>query len=215
MVFDDPLFALRVALVGKPGTGKSDKMLSLLRGFPRVVLFDSLGRYVKPLPFESRIRKLLGGFDRVEACRLADYLRERLCGEFRCVVYAVADRELWFEVVCCLVAGAQEIVFAVDEARMICSPQTPLGRHFSRIVNWRGDRVRLFWNSQRPAQVHNDLRAAATDWFVFQTTGANDLKSLDAEGVPVYEANVAGLARRAFLYYRHDGQSRVIKPRRR
>jgi hypothetical protein len=204
VTFDDPLFALRVLYVGKPGSGKSFRMLADLAPLPRVVLFDTQGRYVRPFPFEKELRVLLAPFDIVEARQLEGYLRARLTKSFSALVYAVADRERAFEAVCRLVTGAKEIAFGVDEARLVCSP-TYIGPQFSRVVNWRGDCVRLFANSQRPAHLHTDLRAAATDWFVFTTTGQHDLASMDACGVPVHEAGAAVLPRRAFLHYRDTG----------
>ncbi len=179
-------------------------MLADLAPLPRVVLFDTQGRYVRPFPFEKELRAMLAAFDTVEARQLEGYLRARLTKTFSALVYAVADRERAFEAVCRLVTGAQEVAFGIDEARLLCRSNY-IGPQFSRIVNWRGDRVRLFANTQRPAHLHTDLRAAATDWIVFTTTGEHDLASMDACGVPVHEAGVSSLPRRAFLHYRDSG----------
>ena len=205
MLGPDPLFTRRVLLVGKPGTGKSAKMLALLRDEARVVLFDTQGRYSQPQAFDSYIVGLLSGFDFLSAADLEEYLRARLAlPSFRCVVSTPYNRAAWFERCCRLVTGAGRIAFGVDEARLLC-PTTKITPQFSRIVNYRGDQVTLYANTQRPAQVHNDLTAAVTDWFVFQVTNKNDLARLDAEGVPVYENGVQGLPSWGFLYYCHDG----------
>lgn len=198
----DPLYALRALFIGTLGTGKSHKMLECLREFPRAVLFDPQGRYLKP---EPAIGKLLAGFDNVEARELESYLRARLdAPEFSCIVYAETETEKWFEAVCRLVRGAGEITFAIDEARLVCHQSC--GEQARLIFNWRGDRVRVLANTQRPAHLHTDLRAAATHWFVFQTSSGRDLESMVAEGVPVYDAGVENLPRRGFLAYERGGR---------
>lgn len=201
MLGPDPLFALRALFIGTLGTGKSHKMLECLRAFPRAVLFDTQGRYLKP---EPAMADLLAGFDTVESRELESYLRDRLDAEFSCVVYTTGDLDRWFEAVCRLVRGAGEITFAVDEARLVmhqgCGEQALL------VINWRGDHVRLLANTQRPAHLHTDLRAAASHWFVFKTTSGRDLESMAAEGVPVYEAGVESLPERGFLYHERGGR---------
>lgn len=176
---DDPLYALRVLLVGKPGTGKSAKMLELARRFPRVVIFDSRGRFSHPLPEDKYIRLLLRGFDLLALGQLENFLRDRLLAPtLRCVVGTASELEESFEWVCRLVTGAEEICF------------------------WLA-------NSQRPAHLHTDLRAAATHWIVFKTDLPHDLRAMQEAGVPVEETRVTSLPHRGFLFYQDTGAWKV------
>lgn len=182
-------------------------MLSDLRQHPRTILFDTSGRFAATFPEDHYIRRLLAGFDFLEARQLENYLGSRLLRpRLRVVVAAPYDRDNAFEATCRLVTGAKELTFGVDEAGDL-----PADEQFKRVIRWRGDRVRLYATAQRPVNLHNDLRSAGSDWCVFQMVNDNDLDVLRACSLPVDDAGVQTLPPRAFLYWRNDGHWHIDK----
>jgi hypothetical protein len=142
-------------VVGLRGYGKSTKVVSLAREFPRVLYYDSLG----------------DDYTDGVICRDGGVLEKFWRGVYRLpsfrIVYRPVDPISEFARICELVWECGDLLFVVDEVQLyfrggVCCPE------FTKIVTGgRHAGIDLIGVTQAPKKLGELLRSQAHEWYVF------------------------------------------------
>lgn len=152
-------------IIGKTGSGKTVKVLSLIRERDRVVMFDTLGHdYSDGVVFYN--------LDELKAFWLKVYR-----GPFR-LIYRPVDEQAEFAEICDLVYKCGNLVFVVEELSLFAEPmRTPLA--FKRILKQGRHRdIRFVGVTQRPHGIDRIITSQANEVYVFRTDEPRDVKYL-------------------------------------
>jgi YD repeat-containing protein len=153
-------------ILGKRGTGKSTRLRSLIQSEPRVLLFDTLHE-----PTYDAFRRVN------DFGRLVDVLNED-AAIFR-VAYSWQgrlSREEDFDYVCRAVYGSHDLLFAVEEIDLFCSPQS-MPRYLDMIISLGRHRGLSFvCASRRPKEIHPLIRSQANEIISYTQTEPGDLE---------------------------------------
>ena len=179
-----------IGIAGRKGSGKSTVARRILERSPRVFVFDTVGDH-RWVPnsfrhFEDADQFLVWAEDR-------DYFAGRYIPQF--------DLGRDFEDVCDIVYHQGDLLLAVEEVPMLCSPSY-LPPSFDRIVRLgRHRKISALWTAQRMAEVARRLTAATDVFILFAHTEPRDLDAIaDRCGGDVAE-KVSRLGLHGFLIF--------------
>jgi hypothetical protein len=208
-------------LYGKPGAGKTCRMLYEVSLSPRVVLLDAKCGELARLPGYDHLwpswapgsgRRRGGWLDRY----VVDYLRGvRERGEvspaFRVVVHVRESFAEQFEAVAALLRHVRGCVLAVDELSIFLpagSSRVPPAIQ-SIFVSGRHDGIEFMGTVQRPVLAHPTVRALAGRLMVYRITEANCLDALGAYLPPDLLAAVPLLENQVCVDWSDGGESYI------
>lgn len=158
-----------LAVIGRKGTGKSTELERLLESQDRILVFDSMAEH-DWAPNEIDSIDGLEGFFRWNAKR-AQWAANYVPGE---------DIEGDLERVSDLVFNRGNLVFAVEEVPLMCSPGY-LPAKFGKLVRTgRHKQVDIFWTAQRAGEVSRTLTSLTDEFIFFSQTEPRDLDAIAA-----------------------------------
>ena len=202
-----------IGLVGHKGSGKSHEMADLLKGCPRLVLFDTSGDDSN----FSNLPNVISDPDELEDFFMEKGGNERFAARY--IPRSDDDKGVIAELtdVSRLLYGHAEesgrsIVFGVEEAADLTQPGwLPPG--FSRAVR-RGRHVGLsiLWNSQRMAHVSKDLTALSDIYFIGWTPEPRDRDALvERVGAEIADRAQHDLGPREFIVFGRQAYKEITK----
>lgn len=167
-------------IVGKSFTGKTARLLHLLRGSPRVVLVDPKCAQLVGLKSWSHLWPDWDG-ERWSSYVVPDFFSNRLHSRFRAVVHFRHAFKQQLDALCYLLLRVKSLVLAVDELGLFCPPG-PAGflppSLTAVIVSGRHEGVSFAATVQRPSMVHKTILSQATRILAYRVTERNDLDVL-------------------------------------
>lgn len=160
-----------ILILGKVGSGKSTLAKRIIRGYSRVIVFDTLEEYHNGIVLHS--------FD-----EFLRFFREETPQDFFCVLrfrgYSKDDTLRQYEYAARCVEVIGNCLLVLEECERFINSYDQDGSLNDLISFGRHQQVSILAIGRRPTEIPIDMRAAFTSVISFRQTEPNDLRYLES-----------------------------------